>query len=66
MSSCAPPPRSKPFASRSAGGTVSSAGWRATRPRDWLDIEGVIVRQSGKLDWPYIMSQLEPLAELER
>ncbi|MBI3298839.1 MAG: nucleotidyl transferase AbiEii/AbiGii toxin family protein [Elusimicrobia bacterium] len=37
----------------------------AARPRDWLDIEGVIVRQSGKLDWPYIMSQLQPLAELK-
>lgn len=37
----------------------------AARPRDWLDIEGVIVRQTGKLDWVYIRRQLAPLAELK-
>lgn len=37
----------------------------AARPKDWLDIEGIIVRQTGKLDWPYIQSQLAPLAELK-
>lgn len=37
----------------------------AARPRDWLDIEGVIVRQTGKLDWGFIFRQLGPLAELK-
>jgi len=30
-----------------------------------LDVEGVIVRQTGKLDWPYIQRHLAPLAELK-
>ncbi|HEX4119274.1 MAG TPA: nucleotidyl transferase AbiEii/AbiGii toxin family protein [Verrucomicrobiae bacterium] len=37
----------------------------AARPKDWMDIEGVIIRQTGKLDWPYIREQLAPLAELK-
>lgn len=37
----------------------------AARPKDWLDVEGIIVRQSGKLDWDYIRRQLQPLAELK-
>lgn len=37
----------------------------ADRPKDWMDIEGVIVRQSSQLDWPYIRTQLAPLAELK-
>jgi hypothetical protein len=37
----------------------------AARPRDWLDVEGIIVRQSGRLDWSYVRSQLAPLAELK-
>jgi hypothetical protein len=37
----------------------------AARPRDWLDIEGIIIRQTGKLDWTYIVTQLAPLAELK-
>jgi hypothetical protein len=37
----------------------------AARPRDWLDVEGIIVRQTGKLDWSYIREQLAPLAELK-
>jgi hypothetical protein len=37
----------------------------AARPKDWIDIEGVIIRQSGKLDWGYIHSQLAPLATLK-
>jgi hypothetical protein len=37
----------------------------AARPKDWLDVEGVIIRQTGKLDWPYILGQLQPLAELK-
>jgi hypothetical protein len=37
----------------------------AARPKDWLDVEGIIIRQSGKLDWDYIRRQLQPLAELK-
>jgi len=37
----------------------------AARPRDWTDVEGVIVRQSEDLDWPYIRDQLVPLLELK-
>ena len=37
----------------------------AARPRDWVDIDGVIIRQAGKLDWTYIDQQLGPLAELK-
>ena len=37
----------------------------AARAKDWLDVEGIIVRQTGKLDWSYIRSQLQPLAELK-
>lgn len=37
----------------------------ADRPKDWIDIEGIIVRQSSHLDWPYVHAQLAPLAELK-
>ena len=37
----------------------------AGRGQDWADIERVIVRQTGKLDWDYIREQLRPLAELK-
>ena len=37
----------------------------AGRGQDWVDIERVIVRQRGKLDWKYIDEQLRPLAELK-
>jgi hypothetical protein len=37
----------------------------AARAKDWLDVEGIIIRQTRKLDWPYIHSQLQPLAELK-
>ena len=37
----------------------------AGRGQDWVDIERVIVRQTGKLDWYYIHEQLRPLAELK-
>jgi predicted nucleotidyltransferase len=37
----------------------------AGRGQDWADIERVIVRQSGKLDWNYIYEQLRPLAQLK-
>lgn len=37
----------------------------ADRPKDWLDIDGIVVRQDAVLDWPYIRTQLAPLAELK-
>ena len=37
----------------------------ADRPKDWLDIDGIIIRQSPHLDWPYVRAQLAPLAELK-
>lgn len=37
----------------------------AARARDWLDVEGIIIRQTGKLDWSYVRRQLRPLAELK-
>lgn len=37
----------------------------AERERDWLDVETILIRQQGKLDWPYILKQLSPLAELK-
>lgn len=37
----------------------------AARGRDWVDIEGIIVRQAGTLDWGYIDGQLGPLAALK-
>lgn len=35
------------------------------RGKDWVDVEGVIVRQTGNLDWRYVREQLGPLAELK-
>jgi len=37
----------------------------AGRGQDWVDVEGVIVRQTGNLDWRYVREQLGPLAELK-
>ena len=37
----------------------------AARDRDWLDIEGVALRQAGKLDLRLISSEIEPLLELK-
>ena len=37
----------------------------ANRGRDWADIEGIIVRQTGKLDWEYVEFQLSPLVEIK-
>lgn len=37
----------------------------AARAKDWIDVEGIIVRQTGKLDWSYVRQHLKPLAELK-
>ena len=37
----------------------------ALRPQDVIDVENVMIRQRGDLDWSYIETQLGPLAELK-
>jgi hypothetical protein len=37
----------------------------ADRPKDWMDVEGILIRQSKTLDWDYVWTQLGPLAELK-
>ncbi len=37
----------------------------AERGQDWVDVERILVRQSGKLDWNYILRELKPLVELK-
>lgn len=37
----------------------------ANRPKDWVDVDGIIIRQSGRIDWTYVRAQLAPLAELK-
>ncbi len=37
----------------------------ADRPKDWVDVDGIIIRQSPHLDWDYVHHHLEPLAELK-
>lgn len=37
----------------------------AARAQDWLDVEGIIVRQGEKLDRDYILQQLTPLCQVK-
>ena len=37
----------------------------ASRPKDWVDVDGIIIRQAGRIDWEYVRTQLAPLAELK-
>jgi Nucleotidyltransferase of unknown function (DUF6036) len=37
----------------------------ASRPGDIRDLEGVAIRNRGKLDWSYIETQLRPLVDLK-
>lgn len=37
----------------------------ASRPKDWVDLDGVLIRQAGRLDWAYVEAQLRPLVELK-
>jgi hypothetical protein len=37
----------------------------AGRPQDWVDVEGIIIRQGANLDWGLIVSELAPLCELK-
>ena len=38
----------------------------ASRPKDWVDLEGILIRQGACLGWAYVESQLRPLAELKQ
>ena len=37
----------------------------ANRDKDWLDVDGVILRQAGQLDVALIWRELDPLVELK-
>lgn len=37
----------------------------ASRAKDWVDLEGILIRQARCLDWAYVESQLQPLVELK-
>ena len=37
----------------------------ADRPKDWVGVDGIILRQSERLDWTYVHTHLAPLAELK-
>jgi len=37
----------------------------AGRPQDWVDVEGILVRQAERLDWSLIVEELAPLCELK-
>jgi nucleotidyltransferase AbiEii toxin of type IV toxin-antitoxin system len=37
----------------------------AFRTRDVADVEGIVLRQRGRLDWAYVETQLTPLVELK-
>ena len=37
----------------------------ADRPKDWLDVDGIIIRQGGVIDWNYVQRHLTPLVELK-
>lgn len=37
----------------------------ANRDRDWLDLETVLIRQGGRLNWKQILEELTPLCELK-
>ena len=36
----------------------------AGREHDWADVQGILVRQSARLDWPYITRELVSLCDL--
>jgi hypothetical protein len=46
---------------KSAGGVPIDISL-GSRPRDWLDVESVVLRRGGTLGWGLIFGELEPLA----
>jgi len=37
----------------------------SARLQDWVDVENILARQRGRLDWAYVNEQLTPLCELK-
>lgn len=37
----------------------------ADRPKDWVDVDGVLIRQAGRIDWTYVRTHLSPLVALK-
>jgi hypothetical protein len=37
----------------------------ADRPKDWVDVEGILIRQAPTMEWDYVRTQLAQLAELK-
>ncbi len=37
----------------------------AARPKDWVDVEGIVIRQGEAIDWNYIEHHLQPLVTLK-
>lgn len=37
----------------------------ADRPKDWVDVEGILIRQAPRMDWTYVTTHLAQLAELK-
>lgn len=37
----------------------------AGRPQDWIDVEGIIVRQGPALDRPLVLADARPLLDLK-
>ena len=37
----------------------------AAREKDWVDIDGIIIRQDRAIDWPYVRAELGQLVELK-
>jgi len=37
----------------------------ASRPQDWIDISGILIRQGNELDWTLIFHELAPLSDLK-
>jgi hypothetical protein len=37
----------------------------ADRPKDWVDVEGILIRQSSGMDWGYVRKHLSQLAALK-
>jgi len=37
----------------------------AARERDWLDLQGIVIRQGGTLNWDLISAELNPLCDLK-
>ncbi len=37
----------------------------AARPKDWVDVEGIVIRQGEAIDWNYIEHHLQPLVTVK-